>query len=153
MPMDYRVQIRPCRLDDIDAITQILRGSPEAATWSRTSHERLLGQPGTVAFVFESASSVTGFLIARQVAEEGEVLNLAVAAKLRRAGQGSALLLAALAEFRRQRVTRVFLEVRASNKPATAFYKKHGFEPTGTRKRYYQNPEEDAVVMEKKLTE
>lgn len=153
MPNQYGcAKVRPFRPDDIDAATRILQDSPEAASWSRAGHERLIGQPGVVAFVCERDSLVAGFLIARQVADQAEVLNIAVQAKSRRAGQGSALLLAALDEFQRQGVNRVFLEVRASNQAAIALYKKHGFVPTSTGKRYYRDPEEDAVVMEKKVT-
>jgi ribosomal-protein-alanine N-acetyltransferase len=46
----------------------------------------------------------------------------------------------------------VFLEVRESNRAAIAFYDKHGFAKTGRRVRYYQDPVEAAILMEKKLT-
>ena len=39
------------------------------------------------------------------------------------------------------------LEVRASNEPAIALYRKHGFEEAGRRKDYYTKPKEDAVIM------
>lgn len=41
----------------------------------------------------------------------------------------------------------VLLEVRASNQPALALYASMGFQRVGLRKRYYSNPEEDAVLM------
>ena len=39
------------------------------------------------------------------------------------------------------------LEVRASNEPAIALYRKHGFEEAGRRKNYYTKPTEDAIIM------
>ena len=39
------------------------------------------------------------------------------------------------------------LEVRASNAPAIALYRKHGFEEAGRRKNYYTKPAEDAIIM------
>jgi ribosomal-protein-alanine N-acetyltransferase len=43
------------------------------------------------------------------------------------------------------------LEVRASNRHAQSLYKAVGFKIKGTRPKIYQNPVEDAVLMEKKL--
>lgn len=146
------VKIRPLRPADIDAAAQILLDSPGAAPWSRAGCAQLLGQPGLVALVCELNCSILGVIVARQAADEAEILNLAVAPQSRRASRGSALLLAALKEFQQQNVTRAFLEVRDSNAAAIAFYKSHGFVPIGSRKAYYSGPQEDAVLMEKKLT-
>ena len=43
------------------------------------------------------------------------------------------------------------LEVRCSNTPAVKLYEKHGFKKIGTRRRFYHDPEEDALIMTKKL--
>lgn len=48
---------------------------------------------------------------------------------------------------RRASAESVLLEVRASNEPALALYTSMGFRQVGLRKRYYSNPEEDAVLM------
>ena len=85
-------------------------------------------------------------------AEEAEILNLAVVLAKRRKGEGGALLKAAMDEFQARHVSRVFLEVRESNEGGIAFYERHGFLKTGRRASYYRNPEEAAIVMEKKLT-
>jgi ribosomal-protein-alanine N-acetyltransferase len=39
------------------------------------------------------------------------------------------------------------LEVRAGNQPALDFYQRMGWLVSGRRTRYYQNPEEDAILM------
>jgi ribosomal-protein-alanine acetyltransferase len=146
-------KIRPFSPDDIEVAAEILCESPEAANWSPTSQKELLAQSGVVALVSEANSSITGFILARQMADdEAEILNIAVTPQSRRSGHGTALLLAALQEFQQQHVTRIFLEVRESNASAIAFYAKHGFVPAGRRNAYYRDPPEDAVVMEKKLT-
>jgi len=100
----------------------------------------------------ERAGEVTGFFIGREAANEAEVLNLAVMPKFRRQGDGRALLSAALEEIRSRGVQSVFLEVRESNLGAIAFYESFGFSKIGRRKIYYQDPEEAAINMEKKLT-
>ena len=44
-----------------------------------------------------------------------------------------------------------FLEVRQSNTPAISLYEKMGYKAIGTRKRFYEKPVEDAIVMSKIL--
>jgi ribosomal-protein-alanine N-acetyltransferase len=143
--------IRPFRSGDAKALAKILQNATEAAQWPLESYERMTQLPGAVALVCETDTGVTAFLIARQVADEAEVLNVAVLTEARRQGQASALLAAATHQFRTSGVLRIFLEVRESNQPAIAFYAKHGFTPTGRRKAYYRNPVEDALRMEMKF--
>jgi ribosomal-protein-alanine acetyltransferase len=143
--------IRPFHPSDASALAKILDNAAEAAQWPLESYERMTRLPGALALVCETETGVTGFLIARQVADEAEVLNLAVLAEARRKGQATALLATALDQFRNSGVLRVFLEVRESNQPAIAFYTKHGFSCSGRRKAYYRNPVEDALCMELKF--
>jgi ribosomal-protein-alanine N-acetyltransferase len=143
--------IRVFRPADAAAATAVLREAAEAANWLEKSYVESLGWRGAVALACEVEGTLTGFVIGRQVADEGEILNLAVVPARRRRGEGGALLRAALDEFRTRRTNRVFLEVRESNHAAIAFYSKHGFAETGRRSGYYQDPAEAAILMEKKL--
>jgi ribosomal-protein-alanine N-acetyltransferase len=136
---------------DVESATEILKRSPEAAQWTEWGFRELPGWRGVVALVSERGTEGTGFVIGRQAADEAEILNLAVAPTSRCQGEGGALLKAALEEFRSRGVSRVFLEVRESNKTGIAFYEKHGFSKTGRRAGYYLNPKEAAIAMEKKL--
>jgi ribosomal-protein-alanine N-acetyltransferase len=145
-------RVRAFRPNDAVALTSILRDAPEAANWTQESYREWMNSPGAVAFVHEVDGRVTGFIVGRQVADEAEVLNLAVAPMARRKGQGRALLKAALDEFRARGASRVYLEVRESNAAAMAFYEKHGFSKTGRRSGYYREPNEAAAVMENRLT-
>jgi ribosomal-protein-alanine acetyltransferase len=149
---DMACMIRWLRREDAAAVAKILRDAPEAAKWSEESFGEALSWSGGVALVSEIEGMVTGFLIGRRVEQDAEILNLGVVASARRTGQGSALLRAALGEFRTLGVSRVFLEVRESNATGISFYAKHGFIKTGKRLKYYREPEEAALVMEKKLT-
>ena len=143
--------VRPFRSTDAKALAKILQNATEVAQWPLESYERMTQLPGAVALVCETNAGVTAFLIARQVADEAEVLNLAVLTEARRQGLASALLAATMNQFRNSGVLRIFLEVRESNQPAIAFYAKHCFTPTGRRKAYYRNPVEDALCMELKF--
>jgi ribosomal-protein-alanine N-acetyltransferase len=144
--------IRRFRPEDAAAVAQIMEESPDAARWSKESYEASGGWGGVLALVSETRGELGGVLIGRQVADEGEILNLAVRQGNRRRGEGGALLEAALAELKAGGVTHVYLEVRESNTAAIAFYVGHGFARTGQRKSYYHDPEESAVLLEKKLT-
>ena len=136
---------------DAAAVTEILKGSPEASQWTEWGFRELLGWRGVLALVREDDRKVIGFIIGRQVGGEAEILNAAVIVARRRKGEGGALLKAALDEFRARQVSRVFLEVRESNQAGIAFYEKHGFSKTGRRAGYYRDPDEAAIVMEMKL--
>jgi ribosomal-protein-alanine N-acetyltransferase len=136
---------------DIGAVTRISTEASGASRWTEESYREALEWPGIVAMVRAEDVEVIGFILGRQVADEGEILNLAVSPARRRGGEGGALLGAALGEFRACRVRRVFLEVRESNETAMAFYGRQGFLKTGRRLGYYREPDEAAVLMEMKL--
>jgi ribosomal-protein-alanine N-acetyltransferase len=133
---------------DAAAVTEILKGSPEASQWTEWGFRELLGWRGVLALVREDDRKVIGFIIGRQVGGEAEILNAAVIVARRRKGEGGALLKAVMDEFRARRVSRVFLEVRESNAGAIAFYHELGFQAIGVRKGYYRGPSESATVME-----
>jgi ribosomal-protein-alanine N-acetyltransferase len=137
---------------DAAAVGEILASSPEAAAWSVNSLERL-NLRGELGWVIEDDNGkIAGFLVVRSVVAEAELLNLCVAPERRRVGLAEALLNEAVAELRRARVDRLFLEVRESNTPAISFYEKHQFRKTGRRPAYYRNPDEAAVLMMRELT-
>jgi ribosomal-protein-alanine N-acetyltransferase len=139
--------------EDVEAVAGILHAAAEAASWSEESLRDCLSWDDAISLVSESNKRVSGFLIGRRVHEEAEILNIAVLPENRRRGEGSTLFVAALEQFRKKRVRRVFLEVRESNAGAIAFYKEHGFSETGRRPHYYRGPDEAAVIMEKEYDE
>jgi ribosomal-protein-alanine acetyltransferase len=148
---NYRGVVRAFEVCDAAAVEEILRKSPEAAVWTLNSLERLRLR-GEIAWVIEIEGAISGFVVARTVGYEAEILNLSVDPAKRRAGYATALLHAALAEFQRLRIKTAFLEVRESNLSAISFYVKHGFVQNGSRPAYYQSPTEAAVLMKRELT-
>lgn len=140
------------RSEDLPRLAEILQDSPETVAWlpAETSSDAALA--GTFLLISESQHQITGFLMARQAADEAEILNIAVRRAHRRTGVASALFLAALEELHARKATRLFLEVRESNAAAIAFYQKHGFRQVGRRPGYYCQPDEAALIFERKLT-
>jgi len=90
---------------------------------------------------------IAGYVVALDAADEGEILNLAVAPGGRRHGLGRALVQSILEALTARGVRQVYLEVRESNAPARALYAAHGFKEAGRRKQYYRRPAEDAIVL------
>jgi [ribosomal protein S18]-alanine N-acetyltransferase len=135
----------------LDAVIQILRESPEAASWTREGFLESLNDRGSLALVSEAPGAVTGFLIGRLIGDQAEVLNLAVSPGSRRQGIATQLLEAALHDLQIRGAASAYLEVRESNIGAIAFYQRHDFAKVGRRKAYYTGPVEAAVTMMKKF--
>jgi ribosomal-protein-alanine N-acetyltransferase len=141
-----RWQIRRARPADAGRLVPLERRC-FSDPWSAVAFEELLRFPLTVALVAERDDDVGGYLIGRAVAEEAEILNLAVMPEERRHGLGSRLLEAGLSALAAAGAQRVWLEVRESNAAAQALYQRRGFTAAGRRARYYKNPVEDALVL------
>lgn len=149
--MDAPYRIRPARLADAPAIAELERRC-FSDPWSEQSFREALEGPWSFGLVAEPAGggdAVTpaGYLVGRDVAGTGEILNLAVDPAARRRGVGRLLLQRGLAHFARRGVEEVFLEVRESNAEAQRLYLAAGFRAVGMRAAYYRNPKEDALVL------
>ncbi len=136
---------RPEDVAEVSAIEQRTFSDP----WSAASFRGLIGAPQVLfATAREGAGApVLGYVVAIFAGDEGEIANLAVAGDARGKGIGSALVEAALVEAKRRDVAVVYLEVRESNAAARSLYAARGFEEVGRRKRYYQHPAEDALIL------
>ena len=148
--------VRTMAATDVAAAFALASCTPEAARWSQADYSRAAGGDwdGWVATgESQQRGNLVGFLIARRMADEMEILNLAVEPAERRRGVAGRLLEAALERGRACGVNRIFLEVRASNAGAIAFYEHGGFVRTGRRPRYYTEPLEDGWVLSRKLVE
>jgi ribosomal-protein-alanine N-acetyltransferase len=140
------LNIRPTENDDVDSILAIQAASPEIAQWTANDYSRV-ARGEMAGWVAEENQSIAGFLVARNVTGEIEILNLAVRPDARRRGIGASRLRVSFAWGRAQQAQKVFLEVRASNLAALRLYERHGFQVTGRRPRYYTAPVEDALVL------
>jgi [ribosomal protein S18]-alanine N-acetyltransferase len=113
--------------------------------WSEAEFESLLASP----MVFLLTES-DGFLLARVVADEAELLTLAVAPQARRKGIGRRLVGQFLAAAGSRGAARAFLEVSAENPAARMLYRGMGFVEAGRRAGYFQGADgqsADALVL------
>ena len=104
-----------------------------------------------VARVANSASEterpIVGFIVARELADEIHINNVAVKPEFRGRGIGRMLMKTALAWGHERHARQAVLEVRAGNDRAHQLYRGCGFEVIGRRRRYYKSPVEDALLM------
>lgn len=131
-------------LGGIVAIEQEVFSDP----WPRESFHRLLSQ---LALVADDGDEVAGYILAHWAGEESEILNLAVHPEQRRRGIARRLVEEAVVQLVANGVRLVFLEVRASNEGARAFYDGLGFRQMGWHPGYYHRPREDALIMARTL--
>ncbi len=88
-----------------------------------------------------------GYICFWMVVDEVHIMNIAIRADMRRKGMAK-LLLSELIRFAKSRnMSKIWLEVRPSNKAALSLYKKMGFKKVAIRKKYYSDTNEDAIVM------
>jgi ribosomal-protein-alanine N-acetyltransferase len=95
----------------------------------------------------ENEPAVAGFIVARVVAGELHINNVAVRPEFRRQGIAGRLVEAVLRQAQEEGARIAYLEVRAGNFPAQELYRGCGFRVTGRRRRYYRQPVEDALLM------
>ena len=144
--------IRPANIADLPSIIALAADTSTSAQWPKEHYERAIQntQPKRLILVLEDQSKILAFLVARAVAREWELENIAVASP--RQGLGSLLMNEFLIMARQEQAEAIFLEVRESNSPARFFYEKSGFVITGHRLNYYADPKEAAIVYRRALS-
>ena len=95
----------------------------------------------------EESGRLIGFAGAHMILEEGHITNVVVAESARGKGIGKALMLALMQYAANLGGQYLTLEVRVSNARAISLYTSLGFVKAGVRKRYYQDNQEDALLM------
>ena len=124
------------------------------APWTSADIATLLASPGAFALAASEADDPHGFILARAIAGEAEILTLAVDSAFRRQGLARALVEAAVGVAVSLAAETLFLEVAADNPAAIALYLGAGFIEVGRRRGYYARPDSaqiDALVMRRDL--
>lgn len=116
--------------------------------WTAASLQSTAERADSIFYVALTEGVPCGFGCLLTVANEGELVDIAVSPAYRKHGIGQRLITSLLSEAQNRHVEQVFLEVRQTNTPAQELYRKNGFVEIGIRKRYYREPVEDAVLMQ-----
>ena len=148
MKAEVKGRLRTMTEDDLDSV-MVIESLCFRSPWSRGSFEAEFQKPFGTRVVFTEQDGIAGYVVAWRIEDELHIANLAVHPARRRAGIAETLLRHVLdAE---PGVSWIGLEVRASNAPARALYRKLGFHEAGVRKGYYADEGEDAVLMVKSV--
>jgi len=146
------VQIRPLISEDIEGVLFVQGQSPEIAQWTMWDYDRV-ARGEMAGWICVEELQVAGFMVARRIASDLEILNFAVRPGDRRRGIGAGLLNAALDWGKSFGAEEAMLEVRESNLAALRFYERHNFKVAGRRVNYYMAPIEDALLLTRRLHE
>jgi ribosomal-protein-alanine N-acetyltransferase len=145
------MRIRKTSDDDLEAIFNIQSKAPQAAQWAPADYANLAGDPLGLILVAEldtiTPPTIVGFAAFRRVIDEAELRNMAVDPAHQRQGVGRELLAEGRRRLLDQGAKQIYLEVRASNVAAQRLYFSAGFSLRATRRDYYNDPQEDALVL------
>lgn len=127
-----------------------------AHSWSAQDLEAMIASAAFIAdCALETPSrNLLGFVLTRCVADEAEVMTLAIIASSRRKGVAGLLFEHHLDRLRSFRMVKVFLEVGEDNHPARRLYSRFGFQAVGVRNGYYPTNDgtrSNALVLAKEL--
>lgn len=140
------INIAPATLSDVTAIANIEKDC-FYTPWSENAINESMCS-GTSFYVARLNNEIVGYMGLSKIAGEGYVTNIAVLSRYRQRGVGKKILKYVI-ENSKNELEFISLEVRVSNKTAISLYEHFGFETVGLRKRFYTNPQEDALIMTK----
>ena len=139
------MEIRPLGYPDLPQVIAIER-RVFPTPWSLAMFVLELSKQSGVCLAALRDGRLIGYVICSRYDTVWHIMNIAVDAGQQRQGIASALL-AELYERVDDERARYTLEVRRSNAVAIHLYEREGFRAAGTRRRYYQDNGEDALVM------
>lgn len=131
-----------------EAVLAVMQSVYEQSPWTLEQIVSSMASQDEDYYLAFEGQELVGFLAVQTVLDEMEILQIAV--KTHSQGRGIASqLMTAVKDWEGD----IFLEVRESNAPAQALYRRQHFTKIGKRKNYYHSPIEDAVMMKRERDE
>lgn len=142
------VNIKPMSKKDLDGVIEIESKTYGTHHWSKESFMNELNNELAYYYsLYTSDGYLAGYAGTWHVLDEAHITNIAVSADYRKRHYAEALLKRVIDDCYKEKIKYITLEVRVSNTPAINLYTKYGFTSFGTRKKYYQDNNEDALIM------
>lgn len=141
---DVALDIRRLTYADLPQVIAIERRAFQTP-WSLAMFVLELSKPGGECLAARRDGGLTGYLICSRYDDAWHLMNVAVDPGHRREGIARALMEELIGRLGGD--ARLTLEVRPSNAPAISLYERFGFLGAGTRRSYYQDNGEDALIM------
>lgn len=143
-----KIKILPMQKDQIEDVLKIEEQAYGEHHWSKDSfYGELSNNLAHYYSAFDTDNNLIGYAGSWRILEEAHITTLAVRPDMKRKKIGEALLNKILQDCYENDIKYLTLEVRVSNEAAIKLYEKYGFKSLGTRKGYYQNNNEDALIM------
>jgi ribosomal-protein-alanine N-acetyltransferase len=152
-------QCEESRIRPVDSlhIAHLIRIGEETnlSPWSAQAYLEEMKNPNAILLrMVNSVNKNIGFVVGRlvtagdtEVRIDAEIYNIAVVSAEQRRGCGQSLFDAFRDQCVKRDVSNIWLEVRESNARALCFYEKNGFERVQSRRHFYENPREHAILM------
>lgn len=148
--MEQKLEFVPLSAGHISALARLDETAPDP--WSAEQLAAELEKPESRATVALLAGEPAAFACFSLWGDTADLSTVTVDAARRNRGVGHALLCHCLCALKKEGAQRVVLEVRCSNAPALALYRRLGFTTLACRRGLYTAPKEDGFLMECKLT-
>ena len=139
-------EIKRISENDIETVAA-LESEIFSDSWSAKSIKETYENQNACILGAYKEGALAGYVIFYYVLDEGEIARIAVSPQYRRQGVAEEIFAGLLDFCKENSIERILLDVRISNEPAIAFYRKSGFADDGIRKNFYENPKEHALLM------
>ena len=142
------VKIRRMEKTDVDEVVRLEALSYGEHHWSKESfYNELSNHLAHYFCAVDENSTLLGYIGCWHIFEEAHITTLSVHPDFRQQGIAQRLLLTVIDGCYKNKIKYITLEVRESNIAAISLYEKNGFKSIGTRKGYYQDNNENALIM------
>ena len=143
-----QITIKKMYSDDIEDVVKIEEEAYGEHHWSKSSfYDEMHNNLAQYYCVKLSDGNIVAYAGTWNIIDEGHITTIAVSPDYTRNHIGEALIVKILEDCYKEGIKYLTLEVRVSNEPAIKLYEKYGFNSLGTRKGYYQDNNEDALIM------
>ena len=133
---------------DIEAVIKIEEEAYGEHHWSKSAFYDEMNNNLAKYYVAKTIENeIVGFAGTWHIIDEGHITTIAVKKGYQRNHIGEAIVIKIIEDCYKNEIKYLTLEVRVSNTPAIGLYEKYGFKSLGTRKGYYQDNNEDALIM------
>lgn len=143
-----KITINYMEKTDVESVVELEEKSYGKHHWSKESfYNELANDLSRYYCAKDENGKILGYCGCWHIFEEAHITTLSVDPDCRRQKIAQSLLIRLIDDCYEDKIKYITLEVRETNIPAIALYEKNGFTSIGTRKGYYQDNNEDALIM------
>ncbi len=143
-----QIFITKMQSEDIENVVKIEAEAYGEHHWSKSSfYDEMSNNLAKYYCAKTSSGELIGYAGTWHILDEGHITTIAIKKEYMRHHIGEAIIVKILEDCYDAGIKYLTLEVRVSNAPAIGLYSKYGFNSLGTRKGYYQDNNEDALIM------